>query len=190
MAIKNHTAGGYGWKVGNNSHQSALCGNQNFPAITPVLVEIFESGPERRSDWQTAGQHFSPSSRVLYVLWARVTSLPASSNQTLLYNVPLHLAACSPTFKGQTQQHALQCSSKNTQRLFSSPSVLPLKEATAGDVTWLGNDDDFQHSQLHTHNRTHLLKFHFVKFIDVPDEVRCPLRVKSCDSQSAHQLLI
>lgn len=45
---------------------------------------------------------------------------------------------------------------------------------------------ELAHTQIRALTIAHLLMFYFVKFIDV----RCPLRVKLWDSQSAYQLLI
>lgn len=153
---KNHTAGGYGCKVGNNTVIRVHCVETTFSlqSLQYLLRYLSLDQSGGATDRQQANtsvpraeffmfsereSHPCQPARIkhCYIMFPS-TSLPAATHSKVRLN-NMHF-------------NALQ---KNTQRLFSSLSVLPLKEATAGDVTWLGNDDNFQHSQLHTHTITH-----------------------------------
>lgn len=175
------------WHYGKSHWISQVIIKANFTANCSLVVEIFQS------DWRTL-----PSLE----LWCYIgrkkkqdscplsesQPLPSSSYQTVVYNSPLHptLLPAATHLKVRLNNMHFSALQKHTEALFFSLcSAVKGSSCRWCHMTW----QQRQHST-HTRTITHLLKFHFVKFIDVADEVRSPLRDKSCDGQSAHQLLI
>lgn len=133
--------------------------------------------------------HFNPCSHVptkaKVSLCALSVASPAKKPELAPHNAALHLTLQPAATHSKVRLYNMHFNAvlKLMGIFLLFCSVLLLKGAAAGDVTWFTN-------KFYQHTITHLFMFHFVTFIDVPDEVWCPLRVKSWDNQSARRLLI
>ncbi len=121
-----------------------------------------------------------PWLKVRYVLWVRVTNAASQ----LESNSTIQCSLLPPCLQPHVQRSdSTTCTSMlftNTQRLFSSLSVLLLKEAAAGGITWLGNNGNIQLSQLLTPHTTKHTQSHTYWSLISSSSLMCQMKCNVC----------